>query len=66
MHLTGRSHTIELSSSRGKEGTRNFLLELAQFVDVSPTTTESLRFAGSLEMKDFEDVASSGRPGLPR
>ncbi len=31
-------------------------MELAQFVDVSPTTTESLRFAGGLEMKDFEDA----------
>lgn len=31
-------------------------MELGQFVEVSPTTSESLRFAGGLEMKDFEDA----------
>ena len=45
-----------VAPSRGKDSARSFLMELAQFVDVSPTTTESLRFAGGLEMKDFEDA----------
>ena len=45
-----------VAPSRGKDSARSFLMELAQFVDVSPTTTESLRFAGGLKMKDFEDA----------
>ena len=45
-----------VTPSRGKDSARRFLMELVQFVDVSPTTTESLRFAGGLEMKDFEDA----------
>ena len=45
-----------VAPSRGKDSARSFLMERAQFVDVSPTTTESLRFAGGLKMKDFEDA----------
>ncbi|MGH9461194.1 MAG: PIN domain-containing protein [Vicinamibacteria bacterium] len=45
-----------VAPSRGKSSARNFLLELTQFVNVSPTNTESLRFAGGLDMKDFEDA----------
>lgn len=45
-----------VAPSKGKDSARSFLMELAQFVDVSPTTTESLRFASGLEMKDFEDA----------
>ncbi|MFQ5789579.1 MAG: type II toxin-antitoxin system VapC family toxin [Acidobacteriota bacterium] len=54
-------HTISnfyylVAPSRGRDGARSFLLDLATFVDVSPTTTESLRFAGGLKMKRFEDA----------
>jgi predicted nucleic acid-binding protein len=35
---------------------RTFLLDLAQFVEVAPTTTESLRQAGRLKLRDFEDA----------
>lgn len=45
-----------VAPSRGKASARSFLLDLAKFVDVSATTTASLRFAGGLEMKDFEDA----------
>ena len=45
-----------VAPSRGKDSARSFLLELAEFVEVSPTTTESLRFAGELAMTDFEDA----------
>ncbi len=45
-----------VAPSRGKTSARSFLLDLATFVDVSATTTESLRFAGGLDMKDFEDA----------
>lgn len=41
---------------RGKGGARQFLLELCRFIDIAPTTTESLRYAAQLEMKDFEDA----------
>lgn len=45
-----------VAPSRGKANAKAFLLDLAKFVDVSPTTTESLLFAGGLEMSDFEDA----------
>ena len=41
---------------KGGLETRVFLLELARFVQVSPTTTESLLYASQLEMSDFEDA----------
>ncbi len=45
-----------VAPSRGKASARTFLLDLAKFVDVSATTTDSLRFAGGLDMNDFEDA----------
>ncbi len=30
--------------------------DLVQFVEVAPTTTDSLRYATKLDMKDFEDA----------
>jgi predicted nucleic acid-binding protein len=45
-----------VAPSRGKTSARTFLLDLAKFVRVSETTTESLRFAGELDMRDFEDA----------
>jgi len=41
---------------RGKDTARAFLLDLAQFVEIAPTTTESLRQAGRLRLRDFEDA----------
>ena len=32
------------------------LIDLAQFVEIAPTTTESLRQAGRLKPRDFEDA----------
>ncbi len=40
----------------GRDDARAFLLELIDFVDVAPTTTESLRQAGRLGLADFEDA----------
>ena len=40
----------------GKSSAREFVAELAVFVEVAPTTTESLRYALRLPMKDFEDA----------
>lgn len=45
-----------VSPSRGKQHTKDFLLDLARFVHVAPTTTESLLFAGKLDLRDFEDA----------
>lgn len=45
-----------VSPKTGKPEARQFLLELCRFIRVSETGTESLRFAASLEMKDFEDA----------
>ena len=54
-------HTIAnfyylVTSTRGRDDTRAFLLGLSRFVEVAETTTESLRYAARLEMKDFEDA----------
>ncbi len=54
-------HTISnfyylVAPTRGHEDTRTFLLDLARFTEVARTTTESLRYAARLEMKDFEDA----------
>ncbi len=45
-----------VSPKRGKNATKAFLLDLAQFVEIAPTTTESLRQAGRLQFRDFEDA----------
>ncbi|MEM8962631.1 MAG: PIN domain-containing protein [Acidobacteriota bacterium] len=40
----------------GDAEVRLFLLELVRFVEIAPTTTESLLYATQLEMADFEDA----------
>ena len=45
-----------VAPSRGRESARTLLVDLAKFIEVSPTTTESLLFAAGLNMKDFEDA----------
>ncbi len=42
--------------SQGSLETKVLLLDLARFVRVAPTTTESLLYAAQLEMTDFEDA----------
>jgi len=54
-------HTISnffylVSPSRGRRGTRAFLLDLTDFVDVAPTTVQGLRYAAHLPLRDFEDA----------
>jgi predicted nucleic acid-binding protein len=41
-------------SKRGASVTRAFLLDLLRFVQVAPTSTDSVRYAASLPMRDFE------------
>ena len=45
-----------MKPSRGRASAKQFVLDLIEFVDVAPTTTESLRYAATMEMKDFEDA----------
>lgn len=40
----------------GRNETRDFLLDLSRFIDVAATDTGSLRLAGRLKMRDFEDA----------
>ena len=40
----------------GREETRELILDLSRFVEVAVTDTESLRLAGRLQMRDFEDA----------
>lgn len=41
---------------RGRASAKQFILDLIEFVDVAPTTTESLRYAATMEMNGFEDA----------
>ncbi len=36
--------------------TRSFVLDLTRFIEIAPTTTESLIYASHLDMRDFEDA----------
>jgi len=54
-------HTVSnfyylVAPARGRTGTKQFVLDLTQFIRVSPTATGDLRFAAQLDMKDFEDA----------
>ncbi len=41
---------------RGKASTKQFVLDLTTFVKIAPTTTEHIRHAAQLAIKDFEDA----------
>lgn len=43
-------------SQHGSSSTKTFLLELLRFIQVAPTSTESVRYAAGLAMRDFEDA----------
>ena len=45
-----------VAPTRGGRPTRDFVLDLLRFVEVAPATTEGLRKATRLEMRDFEDA----------
>lgn len=54
-------HTISnffylVAPARGRAMARRFLLDLARFANVAPTTTQSLRSAAGLAVGDFEDA----------
>jgi hypothetical protein len=45
-----------VSPAQGRSQTREFLLDLTRFIHVAPATTEALRYAAALRMRDFEDA----------
>lgn len=58
-------HTISnfyylVSPKRGRTGTLEFIEEITAFLQVAPTTSEHLRRALSLQLKDFEDAMQVG------
>lgn len=58
-------HTISnffylVSPTRGRAMARGFLLDLARFANVAPTTTQSLRYAAGLAVREFEDALQVG------
>ena len=57
-HTISNFHYL-VAPRRGRRDAKSFLVELARFVDVAPTTTESLRYAASLQMADFQDLEAA-------
>ena len=45
-----------VAPSSGKQDAREFLVDLTSFLEIAATTTDSLRIAGRLPLKDFEDA----------
>jgi len=45
-----------VSPERGPDGARRFLADLTRFIGVAETSTEGLRMATALAMRDFEDA----------
>ena len=54
-HTVSNFHYLVASPSGGSSA-RDFLVELTGFVSVAATDTESVRYASSLPMSDFEDA----------
>lgn len=54
-HSVANFHYLVVSKHR-PAATKAFLLDLLRFVQVAPTSTDSVRYAASLPMRDFEDA----------
>ena len=54
-HSVANFHYLVVSK-QGSAATKAFLLELMRFVQVAPTSTDSVRYAAGLPMRDFEDA----------
>ena len=54
-HSVANFHYLVVSK-HGASATKSFLLDLLRFVQVAPTSTDSVRYAASLPMRDFEDA----------
>ncbi len=54
-------HTVSnfyylVAPSRGRLSAREFVVELTGFVEIAETNTDSIRYAASLPVSDFEDA----------
>ena len=54
-HSVANFHHLVVSK-QGSSATKAFLLDLLRFVQVAPTSTDSVRYAARLPMRDFEDA----------
>ena len=54
-HSVANFHYLVVSK-QGSSATKAFLLELLRFIQVAPTSTDSVRYAAGLPMRDFEDA----------
>ena len=54
-HSISNFHYV-VSPVTGDEGTRRLIVDLLEFVSVAETTTDDVRYAASLPMRDFEDA----------
>ena len=54
-HSVANFHYLVVSK-QGSSATKAFLLDLLRFVQVAPTSTDSVRYAAGLPMRDFEDA----------
>lgn len=54
-HTIANLHYL-VAPKRGGANAKAFLVELTRFIQVAPTTTESVRYAASLPLRDFEDA----------
>ena len=54
-HSVANFHYLVVSK-QGASATKGFLLDLLRFIQVARTSTESVRYAASLPMRDFEDA----------
>lgn len=54
-HSVANFHYL-VRPKRGSSATKAFLLELLRFVQVAPTSTDSVRYAAALPVRDFEDA----------
>ena len=67
-------HTVSnfyylFAPTRGQQSAKEFIVELTQFIDVAATDTQSVCYAASLAMGDFEDalqVAAARSAGARR
>ncbi|MCY3604488.1 MAG: PIN domain-containing protein [Gammaproteobacteria bacterium] len=54
-HTVANFHYL-VSRSHGRRSARDFIVELTRFVGVAAGDAQSIRYAASLPMKDFEDA----------
>ena len=54
-HSASNFYCLVAPSHRGRDS-REFLVDLSRFLEIAPTTTDSLRIAGRLPLTDFEDA----------